>query len=78
MNSANALNGGCEDDTVKIVDVIAVPVRTGFYRDDQAAIRAAGFSIESIERYREGFLPHIWGIATVLAAADAITRPGRA
>lgn len=40
MNSAHALNGGCEDDTVKIVDVIAVPVRTGFYRDDQAAIRA--------------------------------------
>jgi len=40
VNSANALNGGCEDDTVKIVDVIAVPVRTGFYRDDQAAIRA--------------------------------------
>ena len=40
MKSAHALNGGTEDNTVKIVDVIAVPVRTGFYRDDQAAILA--------------------------------------
>ncbi len=40
MKSAHALDGTCEHDTVKIVNVIAVPVRTGFYRDDQAAIRA--------------------------------------
>lgn len=46
-------------------------------RRTEAAIRAAGFTIEAIERYREGFLPHIWGIATTPAPADAVTRPGR-
>jgi ubiquinone/menaquinone biosynthesis C-methylase UbiE len=45
-------------------------------RRTEAAIRAAGFSITSIERYREGILPHIWGIATVSGTNDA-TRFGR-
>ena len=46
-------------------------------RRTEAAIRAAGFTIESLERYREGILPHIWGIATVPATADKLMRPGR-
>ena len=34
-------------------------------RRTEAAIRAAGFSVRSIERFNEGILPHIWGIATI-------------
>lgn len=30
-------------------------------RNTEAAIRAAGFTVEEIERYQEGFLPHIQG-----------------
>jgi SAM-dependent methyltransferase len=32
-------------------------------RRTEAAIRSAGFEVHSIERYREGLLPHIQGIA---------------
>jgi ubiquinone/menaquinone biosynthesis C-methylase UbiE len=46
-------------------------------RRTEAAIRAAGFTIESIERYREGILPHILGIASWRAPAEAAPRPGR-
>jgi SAM-dependent methyltransferase len=44
-------------------------------RRTEAAIRAAGISINSIERYSEGILPHIWGIATVPLAMDTVSRP---
>jgi SAM-dependent methyltransferase len=46
-------------------------------RRTEAAIRAAGFSIASIERYNEGILPHILGIATVAGSNDVPSPAGK-
>lgn len=45
-------------------------------RRTEAAIRDAGFTIDSIERYREGFLPHILGVASRRALAETAAQPG--
>jgi SAM-dependent methyltransferase len=45
-------------------------------RQTEAAIRAAGFAVTSIERYNEGLLPHIWGVATVAGSRGGPTSAG--